>query len=122
MKSKIFQNIVVEYFRIFHGNIKYSNKPVIIIDFQGYDYIRGKQYDEKVNDAFRYVFSYVIDHINTVCFIAKAYTNRLDILTKYIFSSVTSLFSEDINENFIILATFANEDIIEEGPAFIISI
>jgi hypothetical protein len=46
----------------------------------------------------------------------------LDILTKYIFSSVTSLFSEDITENFIILATFATKDTQKNGPAFINSI
>lgn len=50
-----------------------NNKPVIIIDSQGYCYTRGKQYDEKVKDAFRYVFSNVIDHINTVCFIEGIY-------------------------------------------------
>ena len=100
----------------------YENNPIIIIDSQGYGDTRGKQYDEKVNDAFRYVFSSLIDHINTVCFISKANTNRLDILTRYIFSSVTSLFSEDITENFIILATFANKDTMNNGPAFVESI
>ena len=99
-----------------------DNKPVIIIDSQGYGDTRGKKYDEMVNDAFRYVFTNVIDHINTVCFIAKSNTNRLDILTRYIFSSVTNLFSEDISENFIILATFANIETMEDGPAFISSI
>jgi len=100
----------------------YNNKPIIIIDSQGYGDTRGKTYDEMINETFRYVFSNVIDHINTVCFIAKSNTNRLDILTKYIFSSVTSLFSEDISENFIILATFASDDTLSEGPDFIESI
>ena len=45
-----------------------------------------------VNDAFRYVFTNVIDHINTVCFIAKSNTNRLDILTRYIFSMLQIIF------------------------------
>lgn len=75
-----------------------------------------------IDDAFRYVFSNVIKHINTVCFISKSNTNRLDINTRYIFSSVTSLFSEDITENFIILATFASKETIKKGPAFIDSI
>jgi hypothetical protein len=43
-------------------------------------------------------------------FIEKSKTNRIDTLTKYIFSSVTSLFSDDITENFIVLATFANKE------------
>ena len=100
----------------------YNNKPLIIIDSQGYGDTRGKQYDEMVDEAFRYVFSNLIDHINAALFIVKSNTNRLDILTKYIFSSVTSLFSEDISENFIILATFANKDTISKGPDFIYSI
>ncbi len=100
----------------------YDNKPIIIIDSQGYGDTRGKKYDEMVNDAFKFVFSNVIDHINTVCFISKSNTNRLDILTRYIFSSVTSLFSEDISENFIVTSTFATKETIETGPAFIESI
>ena len=100
----------------------FNEKPVILIDSQGYGDTRGKKYDEMLNDAFTFVFTSVLDHINTVCFIAKSNTNRLDILTKYIFSSVTSLFSEDISENFIILSTFASKDTISEGPDFIESI
>ena len=100
----------------------YNNKPVIIIDSQGYGDTRGLKYDNMIDDAFRYVFSNVIKHINTVCFISKSNTNRLDIQTKYIFSSVTSLFSEDITENFIILATFASKETIKKGPAFVDSI
>ena len=75
-----------------------------------------------VDEAFRYVFSNVIDHINTAFFIVQSSTNRIDIQTKYIFSSVTSLFAEDISENFIILATFANKQTIKTGPAFVDSI
>ena len=100
----------------------YNNKPIIIIDSQSYGDTRGLKYDDMVNEAFRYVFSSVIKHINTVCFISKSNQNRLDILTRYIFSSVTSLFSEDVTENFIILATFADKETIKKGPAFIESI
>ena len=72
--------------------------------------------------AFQYVFSNMIDHINVVCFIANATASRLDILTKYIFTSVTSLFSEDISKNLFILTTHANRDTMNSGPAFIASI
>lgn len=100
----------------------YNNKPIIIIDSQGYGDTRGPQEDIKITKAFSYVFTDIIDHINIACFISKATNNRLDILTKYIFSSVTSLFSEDISENFIILATFANSETMKKGPNFIESI
>ena len=99
-----------------------DNKPLIIIDSQGYGDTRGTLYDQKINDAFKYVFSNVIDHINAVAFISKSNNNRIDILTKYIFSCVTCLFSEDISENFIILATYANDDALTSGPDFVESI
>ena len=80
----------------------YENKPVIIIDSQGYGDTRGKEYDDSLINSFKHIFSNVIDHINTALFIVKTNTNRIDVLTRYIFSSVTSLFSEDISENFLI--------------------
>ena len=52
-----------------------------------------------IEKAFQYIFSHIIGHINAVGFIVKSNTSRIDISTKYIFSSVTSLFSQDISEN-----------------------
>ena len=49
----------------------YNNKPLIIIDSQGYGDIRGKKYDEMINDAFAHVFSEIIDHINCVLLYIK---------------------------------------------------
>ena len=100
----------------------YNNKPIILIDSQGFGDTRGIIYNQKINSAFGFIFSNVISHINTECFIAKANTNRNDIVTKYIFSSVTSLFEDDITENLVIIPTFASKDTIEEGPAFVESI
>ena len=65
-----------------------------------------------VNEALCFVFSSVIDHINTICLICKSYDNRLDTLTKYIFNNVISFFSKDMYENFIILSTFATKSTI----------
>ena len=100
----------------------YLNNPIIIVDSQGFGDTRGKDYDELIKKAFEYAFTNIIKHINTIVFIAKSTDCRLDILTKYIFSSVTSLFSEDICENLIFLTTFANKSTMYEGPAFIKSI
>ena len=97
----------------------YNNKPIIIIDSQGYGDTRGIEKDKEINDAFQYVFSNVIDHINAVGFIAKATNNRIDILTRYIFGCVTNLFAGDISENFIILATHAERNTIKVGPNFV---
>ena len=100
----------------------YNNHPLIIIDSQGYGDTRGIYKDLEINEAFRVVFSEIIDHINAVGFIANATVNRLDINTKYIFTSITALFAGDINENFIILATHANYESMTEGPIFVESI
>lgn len=100
----------------------YNNKPIIIIDSQGYGDTDGIQEDEKTTEAFTYVFTEKINHINAACFISQSITNRLDDRTKYIISSVTGLFADDISENFIILATFANSETMKKGPAFIKSI
>ena len=100
----------------------YNNKPIIIIDSQGYGDTDGIQEDEKTTEAFTYVFTEKINHINAACFISQSITNRLDDRTKYIISSVIGLFADDISENFIILATFANSETMKKGPAFIKSI
>lgn len=100
----------------------YNNNPIIIIDSQGFGDTRGKEYDELLREAFEYIFKNIIKHINLICFIAKSTDSRLDIVTKYIFSCVTSLFAEDISNNFIFLTTFADNTSIESGPIFIDSI
>ena len=86
----------------------YENNPLIIIDSQGYGDTRGHTKDLEINKAFEYVFSHIIDHINIVCLTMNARDNRLDPLTKYIYSSVTALFADDISDNFIVLATNAD--------------
>lgn len=70
----------------------YQKKSVITIDPQGYDDTRGTVYVEMINETFRFVFSSVIDHINIAFFIVKRDTNRLELLTKYIFSIDTGYF------------------------------
>lgn len=100
----------------------YNNKPIIIIDSQGFGDTRGTKYDELLRETFEYTIKNIIKHINLVCIIAKSTYCRLDIEIKYIFSCVTSLFSKDFYKNFIFLTTFADYTSIEEGPIFIDSI
>lgn len=73
----------------------------------------------KKSQAFEYVFSNIIDHINTICFIAKANDQKVDIKSLYTYNCVISLFAEDVQKNFIVLATHLNEDTREKGHAFI---
>ena len=97
----------------------YESNPVIIIDSQGFGDSRGLKYDEIMIETFRFIFSSVIDRINTVVITIKCNTIRLDILTKYVFSSITNLFSKDIIENLVFLGTFANKSTIKDGPNFV---
>ena len=87
----------------------YQNNPLIIIDSQGYGDTRGFKKDLDINKAFQYAFSHVIDHINIICLTVQSDSLRNDSLITYIYTSVTSLFANDIADNFIVLVTFANE-------------
>ena len=75
-----------------------------------------------MSETFKTIFSDIITHINAVCFVVKSTDEKLDVNVKYIFSCVTSLFSQDISENFIIVATHANKEIMEKGPKIISAI
>ena len=101
----------------------YNNQPIILININDFFNANDNiEYDIMVNESFNFIFSSLIDHINTICFLVNSHSNKLDIKTKYIFSSVACLFSKDINENCIILSTFANKDTMTKGPDFIESI
>ena len=92
-----------------------NNKPIIIINCQGYGDIRGKEYDEEINNAFIYVFTNLIQHINLLCFIGKESYGKLDIFTRYIFNIAISLFTEDVIDNFIVIVTHSNKYLIKNG-------
>ena len=96
-----------------------NNKPLIILDSQGFGDTRGKAFDDMVIEAFSHIFSQVIDHINAVSFIVKSTDSRLDINIQYIFNQVTGLFSEDISINFFALATHATKSDIKGEPSMI---
>ncbi len=100
----------------------YNNKPLIILDSRGYGDTRGKKYDEILINAYSYVFSNMIDHINCVCHILISTNHRFNMMGKYIFGSLNKLFIKDINENLVLLGSFATKDTINEGPFFIESI
>ena len=55
---------------------------------------------------------------NIVCLTISSKENRLDPLTKYIYSSVTSLFADDISDNFIILTTNADQHKLKKPKVF----
>lgn len=93
--------------------------PIIIIDSAGFGDTKGKEYDEKLNEAFSYIFSNLITHINSINFVVKSTDTKIGYEAKYIFNCVTSLFAGDMTENFIVLSTHAEIYTIRDGPKFI---
>ena len=70
---------------------------IIVIDTQGYrNNNRKVKYNEMFIQLWKF-FSIVIENINISCFISNATEPWLDILTKFIFTKVTSLFSDEIS-------------------------
>ena len=82
---------------------------MIILDSPEYGDIRGHDKDLQINKAFEFVFSNIINHINIVLFTVNYTDPGLGSTTKYIYSAVTSLFADDISDNFIVLATLENK-------------
>ena len=99
-----------------------NNSPIILIDSQGFGDTRGERCDEFIKQAFEYTYDKLISHINIICFVARSDNPRLDMLTKYIFSFATSLFSNELIKNFVILSSFADKYTIKKGPLYINSI
>ena len=85
-----------------------DNPPITIIDTPGFGDNRGMKFDEKIIEMIRDLFKNWIDSVNGICFVASASSPRLTATQKYIFSSVVSLFGNDIAENFIPMLTFCD--------------
>jgi hypothetical protein len=98
-----------------------NNKPIIIINCEGYGEREIKN-DDNINKAFAYMFSYLIKHINLICYVAKETKEKINIYNRYIFSCFTNLFTEDFYRNFVIINTYPNKNTIKEGSKFIESL
>ena len=70
---------------------------IIVIDTQGYrNNNRKVKYNEMFIQLWKF-FSIVIEHINIICLISNAIEPWVDILTKFIFTKITSKFSDEIS-------------------------
>ena len=85
-----------------------DNPPITIIDTPGFGDNRGIKFDEKIVEMIRELFKNWIDSVNGICFVASSSSPRLTSTQKYIFSSIVSLFGNDIAENFIPMLTFSD--------------
>ena len=85
-----------------------DNPPITIIDTPGFGDSRGMKFDEKIIEMIRDLFKNWIDSVNGICFVASSSSARLTSTQKYIFSSIVSLFGNDIAENFVPMLTFCD--------------
>ena len=85
-----------------------DNTPITIIDTPGFGDSWGIKFDEKIVNMIRELFKNWIDTVDGICFVASSSSARLTTTQKYIFSSVVSLFGNDIAENFIPMLTFCD--------------
>ena len=85
-----------------------DNPPITIIDTPGFGDSRGLNFDEKIIEMIRDLFKNWIDTVDAICFVASSSSPRLTATQKYIFSSIVSLFGNDIADNFIPMLTFCD--------------
>ena len=85
-----------------------DNPPITIVDTPGFGDSRGLKFDEKIVQMIRDLFKNWIDTIDAICFVASASSPRLTVTQKYIFSSIVSLFGNDIADNFVPMLTFCD--------------
>ncbi|XP_063044491.1 uncharacterized protein LOC134438769 [Engraulis encrasicolus] len=81
-----------------------------IIDTPGFGDTRGMAQDKLITEQVkRFLCSPLgVDHIDAVCFVVQASLARLSASQRYIFDAILSIFGKDIEENIMILVTFAD--------------
>ena len=82
-----------------------------IIDTPGFGDTRGIQKDKEIGHEFHKIFATengCVDHLDAVGLVASAASPRLTPTQRYIFTSILSLFGNDIGDNIYMLFTFAD--------------
>ncbi|CAH1776360.1 unnamed protein product, partial [Owenia fusiformis] len=85
---------------------------VTIIDTPGFGDTGGYKRDEQITEQIREFFTTSgangIDHIDAVGFVTQSSLPRLTPTQRYIFDKILSLFGRDIEDNILMLLTFAD--------------
>ena len=83
---------------------------VTLIDTPGFGDTGGIMRDKEIESQVREFFNGKtwVDHVDAVCFIIQASNARLTPSQQYVFNAILSMFGKDIEENFMVLFTFAD--------------
>ena len=102
----------ITIYQLHHQEGMAVDYSVTIIDTPGFGDTRGvgrdKEIESAVSSLFRRKNGY-LEHINAVGFVIPESQSRLTPTQKYIFDSILSLFGKNIQENLMLLTTFACE-------------
>lgn len=82
-----------------------------IVDTPGFGDTQGIQCDKLIVEQIRAFFSMPgqgIDHIHGIGFVAQASLARLTPTQKYVFDSILAVFGKDVEENILMMTTFAD--------------
>ena len=85
-----------------------------IIDTPGFGDTRGLQRDQEITGNIKVFFNTKgrtgIDQLDAVCFFAKSADARLSPTQQYIYQSVLTVFSNDVERNIHVMLTFCDND------------
>ena len=85
-------------------NVKIKNKPILrLIDTPGFIDTEGK--DEIYIEQFRKFFKSEISYLHCICFILNFSSYRYNKIQIELFNKVSSLFAEEIKNNFVFILT-----------------
>ena len=85
-------------------NVKIKNKPILrLIDTPGFIDTEGK--DEIYIEQFRKFFKSEISYLHCICFILNSSSYRYNKIQIELFNKVSSLFAEEIKNNFVFILT-----------------
>ena len=100
----------VTMYRLLHHEGFMMDYNITIIDTPGFCDTRGVDWDFKIADEIHSLFSLkngYLNHITAVAFVIPEAEVRLTASQKYLFGSILSLFGKNIQENLILLTTYA---------------
>ena len=88
-----------------------SNTPccINIIDTPGFGDTRGAVWDEKIKKMIIGLLK-KLETLDYLCIVVKGSTNRLDIPSKFIYETISSLYACDVSDRVLGMITFSDDN------------